>query len=90
MLLDFLFCRYVYKTSGMKNGVKKSIKIKINGTDCYDVSLTMELGKLILDKTLPELNDVKKIFVIYEVYYAQSMSVSVTIGTVDSRFSLSK
>lgn len=72
--------RYVYRVSGMKNGVKKSIKIKINGTECFDVSISMELGKLILDNRLPELQDVKKIYVIYEVFYAQSLSVSVTIG----------
>ena len=68
--------------SGMKHGVKKSIKIKINGTECFDVCLSMELGKLVLDKRLPELVDVKKIYVIYEVFYAQMVSVSVTIGEI--------
>ena len=74
------FSRFVYRISGMKHGVKKAIKVKVYGTECYDVSISMELGKLILDKRLPELVDVKKIYVIYEVFYAQSVSVSVTIG----------
>ena len=64
----------------MKNGVKKAVKIKISGTECFDVSISMELGKLVLDKRLPALADVKKLFVIYEMFYAQSVSVSVTIG----------
>lgn len=72
--------KFVFRISGMKHGVKKAIKVKISGTECYDVSISMELGKLILDKRLPELTDVKKIYVIYEVFYAQSVSVSVTIG----------
>jgi len=68
----------------MKHGIKKAIKVKIYGTECYDVSISMELGKLILDKRLPELVDVKKIYVIYEVFYAQSVSVSVTIGKLNT------
>jgi len=74
------FPRFVYRISGMRDGVKKAVKIKVNGTECYDVSLSMELGRLVLDKRLPELNDVKKLYVIFEVFYAQSISVSVTIG----------
>ncbi|XP_078489570.1 uncharacterized protein C11orf42-like [Ciona intestinalis] len=72
--------KFVYRISGMKDGVKKAIKIKISGSECYDVSLSMELGKLVLDKRLPSLDGVKKLFVIFEVFYAQSVSVSVTIG----------
>lgn len=72
--------KFVYRISGVKNGVKKAVKIKINETECFDVSLSMELGKLVLDKSLPELEGVKKLFIIFEVYYASSVSVSVTIG----------
>ncbi|XP_039274277.2 uncharacterized protein C11orf42-like [Styela clava] len=72
--------KFVYRISGMKNGVKKAVKIKINGTECFDVSLSMELGKLVLDKRLEELDAVKKIFIIFEVFFANSVSVSVTIG----------
>lgn len=67
----------------MKNGVKKAIKIKINRTECFDVSLSLELGKLVLDKRLPELQDVKKVFIIFEVFYAQSISISVTLGKLE-------
>lgn len=69
----------------MRNGVKKAVKIKINGTECYDVSLSLELGKLMLDKRLPELkHNVKKIFIIFEVFYAKSITVSVTIGKLQA------
>lgn len=57
------------------------IKIQIFGAECFDVSLSVELGKLALNKQIPDLNTVKKIFIIYAVFYASSLSVSVTIGT---------
>ena len=64
----------------MKNGIKKVIKIKVNGTECFDISLSVELGKLLLNRDLPQLQSVKKIFIIYAVFYASSISVSVMIG----------
>ena len=71
---------FVYRCSGTKGGIKKSIKVKIQGTECYDVSLSMELGKLVLNRRNPDLHPAKHVYIIFEVFYANFMSVSVTIG----------
>ena len=74
------FFRYVYSVSDIKHGIKKSIKIKLDGVESYDVSLLLDSGAVQLDNSKPELKKTKKVYVIFEVFYARSASVSVTIG----------
>jgi hypothetical protein len=71
---------YVYKVVGQKGGVKKSVKVKVEGTKCFDVCLSMQLGQLMVDTTLQQMKDVKKIYIIYQVFYANHISINVTIG----------
>ena len=70
----------MYKVVGQKNGVKKSVKAKITGTRCFDVCLSMQLGQLVMDTSLDEMRDVNKFYIIYQVFYANHISINVTIG----------
>lgn len=72
---------FVYRVSNKKDCIKKGIKVRLTGLKCYDVQMTMNVGDLRLDfEKFPHLKGVQKLFVIYQTFYTETMSVSVTIG----------
>ena len=63
----------------MKRAKKKEIKVEIAGAACEHVKLEIPPGTK-MNTRKPDLKDVKNVYVVYEVFYAESVVVSVSIG----------
>ena len=78
---------YYYRVSNMKGNLKKGIKVRIQGCKAYDVTMRFKVGELRLDyEKHPRLRDenIQKIFIVYQTFYSEKISVSVTIGETQS------
>lgn len=68
------------KYSNVLNGQRKGVKITLENCKAYEVAASVRKGDLELNMEIQQFQDTDRIYIIHEIFYADSVKVSITIG----------
>ncbi|KAL3880388.1 hypothetical protein ACJMK2_032632 [Sinanodonta woodiana] len=72
---------YEFDESDMKHGVKKMVVVQITGCEKWTIDYVPREGDLMLDMSMRGYPNIKKIFLLKDVFYASEINVRVIIGS---------